>query len=50
MFLLRLAITIANIFMILVFLTQSNIEDRNSAIGALAIELIFVFNTILIWS
>lgn len=49
MFAFRVFMTIVNIFMILLFLTQSNIKDRNTAIGSLAIELVFVCNTILIW-
>lgn len=50
MFALRIVTTIANIFWILMFLVFSNVKDRNAAIASLSIELVFICDTILIWS
>lgn len=50
MFAFRVAMTIINIFMILLFLVETDIKSKIAATGALFIELALVCNTILIWS
>lgn len=50
MFIFRVAMTIINIFMILLFLVGTDIKPKTAATGALFIELALVCNTILIWS
>ena len=47
MAILRVVMTIINIIMILIFLTKT---DRDTATGALAIEIVFICNIILIWN
>ncbi len=49
MFAFRVAITIANILLILTILTQVEVEDRTSIAVACFLELVFICNTILIW-
>lgn len=50
MFAFKVVMTIINIFMILLFLVETDIKSKTAATGALFIELALVCNTILIWS
>lgn len=50
MFAFRVAMTIINIFLILLFLSQVDIKSKYEATGALFLEITLVCNTILIWS
>ena len=50
MAILRVVMTIINIIMILIFLTKTDIKDRDTATGALASEIVFICNIILIWN
>lgn len=50
MFIFRVAMTIINIFLILIFLASFEPRSKDYAVGALFIEIVLICNIILIWS
>lgn len=46
----KVLVTICNIFVMAMFIQSCHVSDRSSLVGTLFVELVFVFNILLIWS
>lgn len=46
----KVFVTICNIFIMAVFLLEGHPKNKESSIGTLFVDMVLMFNTLLIWS